>query len=27
MAQSYLINYEEINRELNGDDLSGSGIY
>ena len=27
MARSYLINYEEINRELNGDDLSGSGIY
>jgi len=23
----YLINYEEIMRELNGDDLSGSGIY
>jgi len=27
MAQSYLINYEEISRELNGDDLSGSGIF
>ena len=26
-TQMYLINYEEIMRELNGDDLSGSGIY
>ena len=26
-TQSYLANYEEIMRELNGDDLSGSGIY
>ncbi len=26
-TQMYLVNYEEILRELNGDDLSGSGIY
>ena len=26
-TQSYLANYEEIMRQLNGDDMSGSGIY
>ena len=27
MAQDYLTNYEEIMKQINGDDLSGSGIY
>lgn len=27
MTQSYLINYEEILKQLNGDDMAGSGIY
>ena len=26
-TQSYLANYEEITKQLNGDDLAGSGIY
>lgn len=26
-TQSYLANYEELMRQLNGDDMSGSGIY
>lgn len=26
-AQSYLVNYEEIIRQLNGEDMTGSGIY
>jgi curli production assembly/transport component CsgE len=26
-AQDYLVNYEEITRELNGDDMSGTGIF
>lgn len=27
MTQEYLVNYEEIMKQINGDDLSGSGIY
>lgn len=27
MTQEYLVNYEEIVKQINGDDLSGSGIY
>jgi curli production assembly/transport component CsgE len=26
-TQSYLANYEEIMRQLNGDDMAGSGIF
>ena len=26
-TQSYLANYEEITKQLNGEDLAGSGIY
>jgi len=27
MTQEYLVNYQEIMKQLNGDDMSGSGIY
>jgi curli production assembly/transport component CsgE len=27
ITQEYLVNYEEIMKQINGDDLSGSGIY